>query len=250
MYNMEEENSHTYDFRNDCEFYCVSYNSPERAQTMTQRFAQLGIHLNIHKGVQMDDPRLACTDDQGNKRLWSCCYGHLDNLANFYKTGKKYGFTCEDDVHIRKDLAEMMPTIIRDFEEMNLDILLLGYMTTGPILDWYSGYHFAKAYEPERPYQYHHYPNHQWGIHLAMVSRDYAKRVLDEFAYDYAPRTLTNNTIAPFNPDWTITKLTTSRALIYPMLAVEDGKGHYEHWGQGEYHRQSHKANYNPDTFL
>ena len=239
-----------YDFRNDCEFYCVSYNSPERAKTMTDRFAQLGIHLNIHTGVQMDDPRLAHTDDMWLRRLWSCCYGHIDNLANFYATGKKYGFTSEDDVHIRKDLAELMPTIIRDFEEMKLDILLLGYMTTVPIYDWYSGYHFAQPYQPERPYQYHRYPNHQWGIHLAMFSRDYAKRVLDAYANDYAPKTLSDNTIAPFNPDWTLTKLTDQRALMFPMLAVEDGKGNYDHWGQGEYHRQSHRANYNAETFL
>lgn len=239
-----------YDFRNDCEFYCVSYNSPERAKTMTERFAKLGIHLNIHTGVQMDDPRLSITDDAGTKRLWSCCYGHLDNLANFLKTGKKYGFTCEDDVHIRKDLAEMMPTIIRDFETMKLDILLLGYMTVYPILDWYSGYHFRLEYDPERPYQYHNYPQHQWGIHLAMISREYAQRVIDEFAHDYASRTLTDNTIAPFNPDWTITKLTQDRALMYPMMAVEDGKGYYEHWGQGDYHRKSHEHNYKEGLFL
>lgn len=197
----------------------------------------------------MSDHRLSYTDDPAIKRLWSCCYGHLDNLKNFYATGKKYGFTSEDDVHIHKDLAKRMPTIIQQFEEMKLDILLLGYMTEHPIKDWYTGYHFVYPYDSDREYQYHHYPNHQWGIHLAMISREYASRVLDAFAYGYAKQTLTNSDIAPFNPDWTITKLTDKRALMYPMMAVEDGKGNYDHWGQGEFHRNSNRANYIPDLF-
>lgn len=239
----------SYDFRDDCAFYCVSYNSPSRAATMVGRFAKLDISLNIHSGVQMSDHRLSYTDDPALKRLWSCCYGHLDNLSNFYSTGKKYGFTCEDDVFIHKDLAKKLPNIIREFEEMDLDILLLGYMTTYPIRDWYDGFHYAATPVETRDYQYHHYPKDLWGIHLAMVSRKYAAKVLDTFAYGYAHRSLHDPHATPFNPDWTITKYTEKRALIYPMLAVEDGKGHYEHWGQGEYHRNSHAANYIPDMF-
>jgi hypothetical protein len=179
----------------------------------------------------------------------SVFYGHIDNLANFYKTGKKYGFTSEDDVHIHKDLAKRMPTIIREFEEMKIDILLLGYMTTEPIKDWWTGFHFKYPYDETRGYQYHAYPEHQWGIHLAMFSRDYAKRVIDTFTGDYAERALRDQSLRPPNPDWSLTKLTQNRALMYPMMAVEDGKGNYDHWGQGEYHRNSHFANYRPDEF-
>lgn len=239
----------SYDFRNDCEFYCVSYNSPERAKKMTERFANMNIPLNIHTGVQMDDPRLQYTSDIAQKRVNSVFYGHIDNLTNFYKTGKKYGFTSEDDVHIHKDLAKRMPTIIREFEEMQLDILLLGYMTTEPIKDWWTGYHFTYPYDESRGYQYHAYPEHQWGIHLAMFSRDYAKRVIDTFTDDYAERATLDQSLRPPNPDWSLTKLTHKRALIYPMMAVEDGKGNYDHWGQGEYHRVSHSANYIEDEF-
>ena len=238
-----------YDFRDDCEFYCVSYNCPERAQTMIGRFAQMDISLNIHTGVQMDDPRLAYTDDIARKRVNSVFYGHIDNLKRFYATGKKYGFTSEDDVHISKTLADQMPTIIREFEEMKLDVLLLGYMTLHPIKDWWTGYHFMYPYDEKREYQYHAYPEQQWGIHLAMFSREYAKQVIDTLTDDYAERALHDDSLAPANPDWTLTKLTKRRALRYPMLAVEDGKGHYDHWGQGEYHRNSHKANYDADTF-
>lgn len=245
----DESNRDDYDFRKDCEFYCVSYNSPERAKQMTDRFAKMDISLNIHTGVQMDDPRLAYTNDIARKRVNSVFYGHIDNLANFYKTGKKYGFTSEDDVHISKELANRLPTIIRDFETMKLDVLLLGYMTLYPIKDWWTGYHFKFPYDENREYQYHWYPDNQWGIHLAMFSRDYAKHILDTFTDDYAERALHDPSMRPPNPDWSLTKHTSERALMYPMMAVEDGKGNYDHYGQGEYHRNSHKANYNPDTF-
>lgn len=238
-----------YDFRNDCEFYCVSYNSPERAQQMIDRFAKMDISLNIHTGVQMDDPRLRYTNDMARRRVNSVFYGHIDNLTNFYKTGKKYGFTSEDDVHISKELATRLPTIIRDFETMKLDVLLLGYMTLYPIKDWWTGYHFKLPYDETRAYQYHWYPDNQWGIHLAMFSREYAKQVLDTFTPDYAERALHDTSLRPPNPDWSLTKLTSERALMYPMMAVEDGKGHYDHYGQGEYHRNSHKVNYDPATF-
>jgi hypothetical protein len=240
-----------YDFRNDCEFYCVSYNSPTRAAQMTERFAKIGIPLNIHTGVQLDDPRLQFTEDISRKRVCSVFYGHIDNLANFYNTGKKYGFTSEDDVHIHKDLAKRMPDIIREFEEMKLDILLLGYMTAEPVKDWWSGYHFTYPYDINRGYQYHAYPEHQWGIHLAMFSRDYAKLIIDTFTPDYAERCEYDTTLRPPNPDWSLTKLTTQRALIYPMLAVEDGKGNYDDCSlQGEFHRNSHAVNYVSGEFL
>lgn len=237
--------------KDNCEFYCLSYNSPERAHTMKTRFQQLNLHLNVHTGVQMDDSRLQETEDMSLKRLWSCCYGHLDNLQAFYNSGKKYGFLCEDDVHIRKDFVEKLPAILAEFEEMKLDVLLLGYMTTFPICDWIEGYKYAQSPQPARPYQYFAYPENQWGIHFAMFSREYAKRLIDEYAHGYAKRTLTETGIPPFNPDWTLTKLSSSqqRALIYPMMAVEDGKGHYDHWGQGEFHRNSHLANYIPEEF-
>jgi GR25 family glycosyltransferase involved in LPS biosynthesis len=232
-----------------CAFYCVSYNAPERANTMRERFAKQGLVLNVHTGVQMDDPRLQCTDDPTHKRLWSCCYGHLDNLANFLKTDKKYGFTSEDDVYIHKQLAERLPTIIAEFETMKLDVLLLGYMITEPVKDWWTGYHFMYPYDPHREYQYHAYPNHQWGIHLAMFSRDYAQRCVDHFGNNYAPKTLVDPTIAPFNPDWTLTKWTEKRALMYPMMAVEDGKGNYDHYGQRAFHQRNTEVNYIPDAF-
>ncbi len=233
-----------------CEAYVVSYNSPQRAQEMTERFERIGLRLNVHTGVQMDDPRLAFGgDDLAAKRLASVFYGHLDNIAAFYATGKPYGLFCEDDVHIHKNLGRELPIILGEFNAMCLDILLLGYMTTHPIEWWHAGY--PLVYDgTTAPYRYHRYPDNQWGIHLFMLSRKYAKELLDTYDATYAARAYRNpTTMVCCNPDWTLSKKTTQRALRYPMLAVEDGKGQYEHAGQGEFHRQSHRANYREGEF-
>jgi GR25 family glycosyltransferase involved in LPS biosynthesis len=233
-----------------CECYTVAYNSPERAAKMTERFSNIGLNLNIHKGVQMDDPRLsfAREDDIPAKRLASVFYGHLDNISKFYETGKPYGLFCEDDVHIHKDLGKELPIIMGEFNAMQLDILLLGYMTTKTIEWWQHGY--PLVYDGKTaPYRYHRYPQDQWGIHLFMISRSYAKTLLDVYGPDYAARAYKNPNMICCNPDWTLSKYTQNRALRYPMMAVEDGKGFYDHHGQGEFHRESHRKNYREGEF-
>jgi len=232
-----------------CECYTVAYNSPERAAKMTERFAKIGLGLNVHTGVQMDDPRLAFGgEDLPAKRLASVFYGHLDNIAAFYKTGKPYGLLCEDDVYLHKDLGKELPIIIGEFNAMQLDILLLGYMTTQTIEWWQAGYQLVYDGR-EAPYRYHRYPQEQWGIHLFMISRSYAKTLMEVYGPDYAARSYKNPHMTCCNPDWTLSKYTSNRALRYPMMAVEDGKGNYDHFGQSEFHRQSHMKNYREGEF-
>ena len=227
-----------------CEVYTVAYNSPERAAQMTERFSKIGLPLNVHTGVQMYDPRLRFAgEDLSAKRLASVFYGHLDNIARFYETGKPFGLFCEDDVHIHKDLGKELPIIMGEFNAMKLDILLLGYMTTKTIEWWQHGY--PLVYDGGlAPYRYHRYPHDQWGIHLFMISRTYAKTLMEVYGSDYAEKAHTDPSMTCCNPDWTLSKYTSNRALRYPMLAVEDGKGNYDHHGQGEFHRESHRKNY------
>ena len=232
------------------ESYTVAYNSPERAAQMTDRFAKIGLPLNVHTGVQMDDPRLSFAgDDISAKRLASVFYGHLDNIADFYDSGKPYGLFCEDDVHIHKNLGKELPIIIGEFNAMQLDILLLGYMTTKTVEWWQNEYQLV--YDGRSaPYRYHRYPQDQWGIHLFMISRSYAKTLLETFGPDYAAKAYNNPNMTCCNPDWTLSKHTQNRALRYPMMAVEDGKGNYDHHGQGEFHRESHRKNYREGEFF
>jgi hypothetical protein len=83
-----------------------------------------------------------------------------------------------------------------------------------------------------------------------MISRSYAKTLLDTYGPDYAAKSYNDPALTCCNPDWTLSKYTANRALRYPMMAVEDGKGNYEHHGQGEFHRESHKMNYREDAFF
>jgi hypothetical protein len=55
----------------------------------------------------------------------------------------------------------------------------------------------------------------------------------------------------PNNADWTITK-SGRRALIYPMLAVEEKGGGkaYRDDTQTQWHDLCHNANYNPDVHI
>lgn len=246
---MREERTTQFYLPDYCEVYTVAYNSPERAAQMTERFAKVGLPLNAHPGVQMDDPRLAFGgEDLSAKRLASVFYGHLDNIAKFYDTGKPFGLFCEDDVHIHKDLGKELPIIMGEFNAMKLDILLLGYMTTKTIEWWQQGY--PLVYDgAHAPYRYHRYPQDQWGIHLFMISRSYAKTLLEVYGPDYAANAYKDPSLTCCNPDWTLSKHTQNRALRYPMLAVEDGKGNYDHHGQGEFHRESHRKNYREGEF-
>lgn len=231
-----------------CEAYTVAYNSPKRAAEMTDRFEKIGLRLNVHTGVQMDDERLQFSPDLSAKRLASVFYGHLDNIAKFYETGKPYGLFCEDDVNIHKDLGKELPIIMGEFNAMQLDILLLGYMTTKTIEWWQAGYPLVYDGAPAH-YRYHRYPQDQWGIHLFMISRSYAKTLLAAYGPDYAARAHNDPALTCCNPDWTLSKYTQQRALRYPMMAVEDGKGDYDHYGQGEFHRESHRKNYREGEF-
>ena len=71
---------------------------------------------------------------------------------------------------------------------------------------------------------------------MYMITRDYAKWVMENI----------NNSLTPFSPDWTITK-NGKRALIYPMLAIENGEGLYPDYGQHIFHLESHTFNYTPE---
>ena len=246
---MTSVNSSTFDLQSKCEAYVVAYNNPERASQMTERFRKIGLRLNVHSGVQMDDPRLQFAgNDLPAKRLASVFYGHLDNIAKFYETGKPYGLFCEDDVHLHKDLGKELPIIMGEFNAMQLDVLLLGYMSITKIEWWHTSHPLVYDGAPA-PYRYHRYPQDQWGIHLFMISRSYAKTLLKVFDSEYAKKAYNDPSLTCYNPDWTLSKHTNKRALRYPMMAVEDGKGSYDHLGQGEYHRESHKANYRDGEF-
>jgi len=272
--------------RDNCEFHCVCFQNDTKHQSMKTRFDTLGLNLHIYEGVPHTDPRIIATDSRQIspviQRLWSVTYGHLDMIQFFLNSGKQFGIFCEDDIVINRTLPMNLPHIMSECTEMGIECLLLGYMKTYKVEGWMSGHETICAFPnssgdsvayrvsskggwkpplPERPYTYHAYPNDQWGVHLYMLSRSGAKKILDTYATvlrtsesrSYADTNI-NDSNRPFSPDWTITKCPgLKRALISPMFACEDGRDSYDHYahdGQYNFHMETFRFNYVPDLFI
>lgn len=240
---------------------CLCYNNPKKAANMARRFQEVGLELRIFGGVPHTDPRILNRGDRNIplslQRLWSVTYGHLDMIAHFLRSEKPYGIFCEDDVMIRRDLPTYLPRLMKECDTLGVDCLLIGYMTTHKIDDNQPGYaelELSDADDPtDRPYTYHAYPRDQWGAHMYMLSREGAAAILETFAKSYADK-YKDDPERPFSPDWTVTKCPgVRRALVYPMMAVEDGQDSYEHYGhegQWRFHMDTFRHNFVPGVFI
>lgn len=234
-----------------CDFYCLSYKNPERKTAMENRFKSLGIDAFIYEGVSFDDERIAGrTMHEHTKRCWSFTYGHFDLIREFYfNSEKEFGIFCEDDIYIRKDFIQHLPVIIENFKSMNLDLLLLGYLTKYTIDENHEGVYLkGPKSTSDHPFSYYSFPDSIWGAQMYMLSRTQAYYLLLKYSPPYADLSAINNSMNPFNSDWTITK-EGNRALIYPMIALEDGKTKYEDVGQYILHQDCHQSNYVKDLF-
>jgi hypothetical protein len=233
-------------------FYCLSFQNPERSKSMKERFENIGLELNIFEGVPITDKRIADNEirhtSDAVKRLWSVTYGHLTNIRNFYYSNKEFGVFCENDVLVNKNLPFFLPDIMSEFKTMNLDLLLLGYMCTFKLEEWMQGYSLKHEFK-DRPYKYLNYPNHQWGIHGLMLDKKGARLILETF-WNRANEYIGHE--SNFSPDWTITKVG-NRALITPMFIVENGEDNMEHYKdvtQHQFHLNTWKFNHIPDVFI
>ena len=226
------------------DIYCLSFKNPERKAQMEARFKQLEIDCIFSDGVDNNDPRIANNEGVG----WSMMLGALDILQRFYNSGKEFGIFCENDVYLHKDLKTMLPKIIEDFKLLSLDVLLLGYLIPFEIKSHYQGFEL-NCDNTNLNYVYHNYPNDLWGGQMILFSKKYAKAILDKYTVEYAIKARTDTSLPPFSGDHTITK-DGNRAIIYPMLAVETADKAYGHWGQGTFHENCKKCNYNPDIYI
>jgi GR25 family glycosyltransferase involved in LPS biosynthesis len=219
-----------------CEFYCLNYNNLNRKISMTERFEKLNIKCNLYEGVDHDNEKIKILNEKYGSSIY-CMYGHINMIYDFYhNTNKPYGIFCEDDIVIHKDFKDKLDDIIKDFENLNLDVLLLGYLTTTNISHYY---HHINSYP-----NYYQYPDDMWGTQMYMLSRDNAKVLLDRY-YDgisYMNESLIFN-LPPLSADWTITKQG-NRALYFPLLVIEDGQNIHEHYGQHYLHHFTFVNNY------
>lgn len=227
----------------DTPIYIVSYKNEERKQRMINRFKNFNIKFT--KEVEIDDDRLSIYKDKDiEKRTWSIMLQHLDSMRDFYdNTNSKICIICEDDIHISKTMEEDIEQIIKDFFMLKLDVLMLGYLCPFKIAK--DSFYFPLLHENSN-YKYHTYPNDIWGTQMYMISRDYAKYLLDFYTVSHAYETKDTH---PYSPDWIITK-NGKRALINPMIAVEEGINLSDCDAQKSFHKRCFEANFDKEKYI
>ena len=222
--------------------YVLSYKNPDRATRMASRLERLNLSYSFPPPVEKEDIRIPAHLSDDIKRLFSCTWGHLDMIRQFAETDTdvEYGIFCEDDIHIRRDLPTLLPMLTAAYEAYGLDLLLLGYLSPFPLIQGVSQHRISIM----------GYNDQQWGAQMYMISRANARKFLDHFGGDYGLRSLDSaNNLAPFSPDWTVTKFG-NRALIYPMMAVEEGAIVGDHSVHVSFHAQCHVVNYDPSEYV
>ena len=222
-------------------FYLFSFNNPIRKQRMTERFQNETIEPTFVPIVELSDSRLIGAPDIC-KRNWAIMWNHLDMLKTFLESDNDYGVFCEDDTHIRKGLRKFMPEIVAAYNRRNLEILLLGYLSTTPPVGISNSVGYT-SYEENLIYMT--YEDHLWGAHMYMLDRKTAQKFLSIYTVEYSRESLKDDNIPHFSPDWTLTK-NGRRAVVYPMMGVEEGHVATSDQGQAEFHKACHQRHYNP----
>jgi hypothetical protein len=234
-------------------FYCINFNDDERRRKMIQRFSNHGINLEFVNPVYTTDERLnvGAVGADGKdicqyKRTWSIMLQHLDSIQHFVEnTENDYLILCEDDILISKNITKDLPDIINNFEELNLDVLLLGYLMHFKLDKNTTHDEFPILKESAGKYTYYGFPYHLWGAQMYLMSRKHCRFLLNKYDINYAVADLNR----PYNPDWTLTK-DGVRGMIYPMLAVEEGVTKTDHVGQTNFHKLCFYMNYDDQTYF
>lgn len=225
----------------DLPIYVISYDNEERKNRMINRFNILGCkNVTYLPGVSMEDDRITSLKDRPNYnkihfRVWATMLAHMDAVKKFYfETTENICIICEDDIHISRKFNNVIPSIITDFNSFNLDVLLLGYLLP-----------FKLKCDPIK-YLYYKYSRDVWGAQMYMISRKYAKYLIDKYTIEYAYE---NIGIKPYSSDWIITK-DGNKLMIYPMIAVEEGTITTLSDDQSKFHKKCHDVHYDQNLYI
>jgi len=225
-------------------FYAFSYKNPIRKDWLEKQFKEENIPLIFTDPVENTDPRLAASPENV-RRTWAIMWSHLDSIKAFTQSKHTHAVFCEDDLIIRRSLHTYISELVSAFDRRNLDILLLSYLTTSVPAGLVTAPTFKSS---ERNLIYLEYDDSLWGAHMYMLSQASAQRLLNIYTQAYAEATITNSHLKPFSPDWTLTK-NGKRALVYPLMGLEEGTVNTTDAGQIEFHRNCFKAHYDPAQF-
>jgi hypothetical protein len=206
----------------DYNIYVLTYKNPERKQRMEARLG--GLKAEFHEGIDVTEYLYLDIHDN-TKKCWATMQGHLMNIIRFYKSGKPYGVFCEDDVYIHVNFKDILENVIKN---NNSQIVLLGYL-----IHWHPSQSGVKINEVDG-LEYYTYNNNLWGTQCYLLTREYAKELIDYYNIEWA---IENNGKLPYSSDWTITKKAIKRCLVYPPLAIEEGVVNTDHYGQIHFHK-------------
>lgn len=218
----------------NCQFYCLSYYK-KNEENMKERFRKLNINCKFYSGVDHNNEKIKNNRfNKLKKKQLSMMYGHLNIFKDFYNDKNfKYAIICEDDIMIHDDIKNILKKVIIDFNLLNLDLLLLSYMIPYKIsLNGFGVFTPKINMHPDSIYKYYNYPYYLFGTQMYMITKEYAKYILDEHY-------LTNySRMFSFSLD-NILIHAGNKALIYPMLAIENEEQ------KDPYHKLCHKIHYN-----
>jgi hypothetical protein len=226
--------------------YIVNFKDDSRRNKMTERFNKVELNINFIPPVLNDDPRVKDIDPRLEKRTCCVMLQHMDSIKNFYEYSScEYCIVGEDDVLLSRYFKRDLPGVIENFKKLELDVLLLGYMFSHKIYNT----HFPIKHGS---YSYNEFPNDLWGSQMYLISRKHAKFLLDkytiQFAIDHAGEPAHADKMF-FSPDWSLTK-EGKRAVLIPMIALEEGNVKNNDWAQNSFHKESFEANYVPGVYF
>jgi len=255
------------------DIYCLNFNSTpdvknEQRIEMEKKFEYFNIQALYYSGVMKDDERLRPVENDGVKKSWSICYGHLDMICHFATTSsKEYAIFCEDDILIRKDFIERITAVTNILrsctcdtqcyqtnrecngeKKYNFDLILLGYLCYNPIHK-YPHFVETKTEYSSESFKLLEYTHDTWGTQMYLLSKQQAVVLLQKYYFDYAVRTLSDETLTPFSADWLITK-DGKRAALYPLVVIENNKAVYDDFDQMDCRIKCYDFSFKPDTFI
>ena len=162
---------------------------------MTTRFKQVGItNFTMFPGVPLSDPRINSSLEPNTQKSHSCMFGHLDMIRYFLDNSDcPFGIFCEDDILIDANFKSRLEHVLTDFEAMQMDTMLLGYLITHPIVGESNG-SFSKLGQSvyvdldtteTTTFRYYDYGD-IWGTQMYLLSRKQATQIVEKYANGYA----------------------------------------------------------------
>jgi len=208
--------------------FVINHNNKERGNRMISRLNKLGISDKVEIIAGLD----------------TCMDSHMDCIKKFIEAedkDKDYLVVMEDDIYLHKDFSFYLEYLAEQIETLDLEIVLLSYLLG--ILPKNDPERFPHLYSDEKISLYD-YQRDLWGTQCYMMTYKYAQFLYDNLTEEYA-RTHCKH----YSSDWTITKISKKKALMIPMLGIEECEIKGEDYGQNYLRRCLMDWHYHPETY-